>query len=187
MCGVKVESVRHIISDCEKRAQKEYKRRHDNVARLIHWKLCTKYGFDVSEKWYEHKPEGNFKNDDIKLLWDMSIQCDNVIEARRPDIVVVDKKRKSCFLVDIAIPADVTVGEKEQEKIGKYQDFKRDIGRIWNLRCVEVVSVVVSTLGCVARGFDDWVDKLGIKTNLHLLQKTALLETARVLRKVLEY
>ena len=50
MCGVKVESVRHIISGCEKLAQKEYKRRHDNVARIIHWKLSAKYGFDVSEK-----------------------------------------------------------------------------------------------------------------------------------------
>ena len=50
MCGVKVESVRHIISGCEKLAQKEYKRRHDNVAGIIHWKLCAKYGLDVSEK-----------------------------------------------------------------------------------------------------------------------------------------
>ena len=126
------------------------------------------------------------ENDDIKLLWDMSIQCDNVIEARRPDIVVVvDKKRKSCLIVDIAIPTAVTVGEKE--KIGKYQDLKREIGRIWNLRCVKVVPVVVGALRCVTKGFDDWIDKLGIKTNLPLIQKTALLGTARVLRKVLEY
>ena len=187
MCGVKVESVRHIISGCEKLAQKEYKRRHDNVARIIHWKLCAKYGFDVSETWYEHKPEGALENDDIKLLWEMSIQCDNAIEARRPDIVVVDKKRKNCLIVDIAIPADVTVGEKEKEKIGKYQDLKREIGRIWNLRCVKVVPVVVGALGCVTKGFDDWIDKLGINTNLPLIQKTALLGTARVLRKVLEY
>ena len=56
-CGVKVESVRHIISGCEKLSQNEYKRRHEIVARIIHWKLCAKYGFEVSEKWYEHKPE----------------------------------------------------------------------------------------------------------------------------------
>ena len=47
----------------------------------------------------------------------MTIQCNNVIEARRPDIVVVDKKRKNCQIIDIAIPADATVGRKEKEKI----------------------------------------------------------------------
>ena len=51
-------------------------------------------------------------NDDIKLLWDMSIQCDNVIESRKPDIVVVDQKRKVSLIVDIAILADVMLGEK---------------------------------------------------------------------------
>ena len=49
MCGVKVERVPHIISGCEKLAQEEYKRIHDNVARTIHWELWAKYEFDVSE------------------------------------------------------------------------------------------------------------------------------------------
>ena len=40
LCEEKVETINHIISDCNKLAQKEYKRRHDNVARLVHWKLC---------------------------------------------------------------------------------------------------------------------------------------------------
>ena len=108
------------------------------------------------------------------------------MDARRPDIIVVDKKRKSCLTVDIAIPTDASVGEKEKEKIGTYQDLKRQIGRIWNLR-VEVVSIVDRALGCPTKGFDDWIDKLGIKANLTLIQKTTLLGTARVLRKVLEY
>ena len=37
MCGKCGESVQHIVSGCEKLAQKEYKRRHDNVAKKIHW------------------------------------------------------------------------------------------------------------------------------------------------------
>ena len=43
------------------------------------------------EKWYEHQPEGVVENEKCKILWDMTIQCDHVIEARRPDIVVVEK------------------------------------------------------------------------------------------------
>ena len=167
MCGVKVESVRYIISGYEKLAQKDYKRRHDNVAIVIHWMLRTKYGFNASEKWYAQKAEGSLENDDMKLFWDMSIQCDNVIEARRPDIVVIDQKRTSCFIVDIVIPADVTVGEKKNKKenVGKYQDLKRIIGKIWNLGSVKVVPVVVGALGCVTKVFHGSNDKLGRKTN----------------------
>ena len=40
MCDKKSEPVSHIVNLCEKLAQKEYKRRHDNVARIVNWKLC---------------------------------------------------------------------------------------------------------------------------------------------------
>ena len=64
----------------------------------------------------------------MKLLWDMNIQCDNISEARRPDIELVEKK---CSITDIAVPADVRCSEKEIEKVEKYQDLKRKIDRIW--------------------------------------------------------
>ena len=42
MCGNKGETVQHLICECEKLAQKEYKRRHVNVAKRLHWDLCMK-------------------------------------------------------------------------------------------------------------------------------------------------
>ena len=60
----------------------------------------------------------------MKILWDINIQCDNIIEARRPNIVLVDKNDRICTIIDIAVPADVRVAEKEREKMGKYQDLK---------------------------------------------------------------
>ncbi|CAB4018066.1 Hypothetical predicted protein, partial [Paramuricea clavata] len=38
------------ISECKKLAQEEYKRRHDNVARIVHWKLCGFYQLEKAEK-----------------------------------------------------------------------------------------------------------------------------------------
>ena len=38
----KGKSLQHITSGCEKLAQKEYKRRHDNVAKKVHWDICKK-------------------------------------------------------------------------------------------------------------------------------------------------
>ena len=71
-------------SGCEKLAQKEYKRRHDMVAKKIHWDFCKKNGLEHAEKWYEHVPEGAIENEEVKVLWDINVQCDYVIEARRP-------------------------------------------------------------------------------------------------------
>ena len=67
--------------------------------------------------------------------------------------------------------------------------MKREIGKLWRIRqqeVTEVVPVVVGRLGAVSKRLDTWLDKLGITIRTGLLQKIALLETARILRKVLE-
>lgn len=110
-------------------AQREYKRRHSNTARLVHWKLCCKYDMSRSEKWYVHQPEWGVKKEKCKSLWDMTTQCDHVIKARRPDIVV-EKESNRAIIVDIAPPWDHRVYKKEGEKIDKYQDLKRESGKL---------------------------------------------------------
>ena len=37
MCGERGESIYHLISECGKLAQREYKRRDVDVARYVHW------------------------------------------------------------------------------------------------------------------------------------------------------
>ena len=58
---------------------------HDNVGKVVHWKLCEKYHLEKKDKWYENAPAIVSENDEVKLPWDVNIQCDHVIEARRPD------------------------------------------------------------------------------------------------------
>ena len=68
----------------------------------------------------------------------------------------------------------------------KYQDLKKEIRRLWKLRSVEVVPVVIGPLGSVSAEFDKWLGKLGMACNVGVIQKTALLGTTRILRKVSE-
>ena len=42
MCGQADESVNHILSECSKMAQKEYKRRHDWVGKKVHWEVSKR-------------------------------------------------------------------------------------------------------------------------------------------------
>ena len=146
MCGERGQSVQYKMCECKILAQHEYKRRHDTVAKLVQWKLCKKHNLERKEKWYEHFPEEIVEDDDVKLIWDINIQCD-VMEARRPDLILVDKKVKLCVTIDVPIPGDCRISEKEIEKIEKYQNLKRELKRLWLLKKVEVVSVVGGAMG----------------------------------------
>ena len=87
MCAKKGESIRYLVGECGKLAQRKYKKRHDNGVRYVHWQLCNKGGL-------EEQRGAVIENDNYKLLWDFTIQCDRIMEARRPGIVFVDKKKK---------------------------------------------------------------------------------------------
>ena len=121
----------------------------------------------------------------FKVLWDFMIQCDRFIQARRPNIVVVDKKKKEVKLIDIAIPGDSRVKDKEQEKIEKYEQLKEEIARLWNMKRVTVIPVVIGALGCISNCFGSYMEKIGVEVKLQVVQKTTLLGTENFLRKTL--
>ena len=127
----------------------------------------------------------NVENEEVKVLWDINVQCDNVIEARRPDIIVIDKKERKGIIIDIAVPANVRVGKKKGKK-WKCTRTWREIGRLCKLKMVEVVPAVIGTHGSATKEFDRSIEKLGITYSVRVMQKTVLLRTARILRKVLE-
>ena len=92
LCKKAVESIDHVVSGCSKLVQKKM---YDNLGKIVHWNFVRKCNFEDGDKWYEHEPGSILENEDYKILWDFSIQTDHVIEARRPDLVVVDKKRRT--------------------------------------------------------------------------------------------
>ena len=62
------------------------------------------------------------------------IKCDTEIKTRKSGFVVVNKNKRSCAIIGIAIPGDIRVNEKEKEKIERYQQLKREIKRMQNIR-----------------------------------------------------
>ena len=94
LCGDRDETINHIISECSKLAQKEYKARHDWIGKGIHWEMCRKFQFDHTNKWYIHNPAPVPENDSRKLLWDFNIQTDHLIPVRRPDFIIINKKKR---------------------------------------------------------------------------------------------
>ena len=86
-------------------------------------------------------------------MWDFSIQTDHVIEARTPNLVVVDKKERICKIIDFAVPGDSRIEEKEKDKIEKYQDLGRESQKRWNVK-VKIIPLVVGSLGAIPKQFE---------------------------------
>ena len=94
LCSNKEETINHKISECSKLVRKEYKARHDWVGKVIHWEMSKKFKFDHANKWYMHNPAPLLENGTRKLPWNFDIQTDYLISARRPDIIIINKKKQ---------------------------------------------------------------------------------------------
>ena len=184
LCSDRDETINHIINECNKLAQKEYKARHDWVGKVIHWEMCRKFQFDHTNKWYMHNPAPVLENDTHKLLWDFNIQTDHLIPARRPDLIIINKKMRICKIVDFAVLADHRIIMKESEKKDKYLDLARELKNL-NMK-VTIVPIVIGALGTVTKGLLKGLEELEIGGRVETIQTTALLRTSRILRRVLE-
>ena len=63
--------------------------------------------------------------------------------------------------------------------------LKEEVQRLWKMKSVTVLPVVIGALGAVSQRFAGYVRKVGTNIRLEIIQKTALLGSARLLRKVL--
>ena len=155
------------------------------MGKIIHWKLARKCNFEAGDKWYEHESESVLDYEDYKILWDLNIQTNHVIEARRPDLVVVDKKEISCKIIYLAVSGGVIIEEKEKDKIEKYQDLGRELQKIWNAK-LKIIPLVVSSFVTIPKQFGNRLKQIVIKAGKAQVQKVVSLGTARILKKVFE-
>ena len=72
------------------------------------------------------------------------------------------------------------------EKINKYQDLRVELERLWKMR-TSVLPVIIGALGYISQNFDKFVENLTLPSvNKYVLQKSALLGSARIMRQVLQ-
>ena len=78
------------------------------------------------------KAGGVMESENFKILWDFTVQCDRKIEAG---------------IIDIAIPGDDRMKDKEYEKVEKYQLILKDeVAKVWRMQKVIEVPVVIARL-----------------------------------------
>ena len=147
--------------------------------------MCKKSKFDHTNNWYKLNPAPVLENDTHKLLWDFNIPTDDLIPARRPDHIIINKKKRIRKIVDFAVPADHRINLKECEKKDKYLDLARELKKLWNMK-VTIVPIVIGGFGAITKGLLKGLEDLEIGGRVETIQMTALLRMARILRRVLE-
>jgi len=119
------------------------------------------------------------------VLWNQAVHIDRDVTANRPDVIIINKKEKTCTLIDMAIPADRNVVQNEAEKKLKYKGLCIEIQRMWNLKCT-IVPVIIGATGIVTRSLKKNLETVPGKHSIYSLQKTAILGTSHIIRKVMQ-
>ena len=85
----------------------------------------------------------------------------------------------------MAIPADRNVVQKEAEKKLKYKSLCVEIQRMRNLKCT-IVPVIIGAIRIVTSSLRKNLKTVPGKHSIDSLQKTAILGTSHIIRKVLQ-
>ena len=125
------------------------------------------------------------EEEDVTVLWNQAVHADREVTANRPDIRITNKKEKTCTLIDVAITADRNVVQKEAEKKLNYKRLCIEIQRMWNLKFTIIPVIIVAT-GIVTRSLRKNLEAVPRKHSIDSLQKTAILGTSHIIRKVLQ-
>jgi hypothetical protein len=77
---------------------------------------ARKQGYILNKKhWYEHVPKSveTSRGGMVTILWNQQVQTNRTIPNNKPDIVIRDNEKGTCILIDVAIPGDRNVFQKE--------------------------------------------------------------------------
>ena len=110
-----------------------------------------------------------------RFLWDFDIQTHHLITARRPDLIIINKKKRTCKIVDFAVPADHRIKLKESEKKDKYRDLAKELKKLWNMK-VTIIPIVIGAFGTVTKGLLKRLEDWEVGGQMETIQTTALLE-----------
>ena len=96
----------------------------------------------------------------------------------------MEKNTNKCLVIDVACPVDNNLILKRNEKLDNYSELRLEIARMWDKETL-IVPIIMGALGSIPNDVECDLEKLDISYNVETLQKSVLLGTANILRKVL--
>ncbi|XP_066902984.1 uncharacterized protein [Halyomorpha halys] len=153
-CSVTLESIQHITGGCGVLAGTEYLQRHKNVAKILHQALAVKFNLiEDKSPYYKYHPN--------RLYWDESIITDHTVRHNKPDILLIDLRKKKVELIDIGIPNENNISSNEGEKLRNYRELAIELKEIYKLEDVTTTPFIISTNGLIPKSTVAGINDLG--------------------------
>jgi hypothetical protein len=146
--------------------------------------MCKALGIETTDKWYTHMPKPVFEEGDVTVLWNQAVHTDREVTANRPDIIIKNKNRENMHTDGHGNICSQKCHAKGSRKQVKIQEF----------RYRDTTNVEPEMYDYTSYNWSHWNSNKNLRKNLEAtpgkhsidsLQKTAVLGTSHIIRKVL--
>ena len=189
MCGKQEETLTHIIGSYESISESLYlEYRHNQAGKIVYQEFFGNSG--VKNQASAWKPKEVMKKGDLELWWDKKIHVINKIEHNRPNLIIWDRKKKECKIIDFSLPLDGNVTRKEIEKVNNYVPLVNEPQQMYRDYTYKIIPVVIGTSGTVSLLLKDHLKAVGITSDItrfvHRLQNAAIVGSVKTVKTVLK-
>lgn len=178
-CKERIKTVDHLATQCDRMLYHDYMRRHNEVVRCIHLLLCNKFGITRRKKLRSHSVQEVVSNQNVEIRVDTRVQTSVKIQANKPDIVVIDKKRKEITIIEVGITSQDQLQNVETEKKRKYDVLANELGMMYKSK-TKIIPYVMTWDGIVTKYHSQYLKEIGLNLTIEAYIQS------RVIKKTLE-
>ena len=121
--------------------------RHDPVAKAIFLEHTKKNA--NTEVRFRNENEFIEKIGDYEYWWNVPIKTSTKLPHNKPEILIWNKKTKTCSVIEISCLADVNKSRKTNEKLQKYAPLLRNLQMMYNDYQFEMIPIIIGAFGFV--------------------------------------
>ena len=183
LCKKQNEDVFHVVGSCPEMSSNLYTTaRHNPVAKVILNEVIKE---DQQPRIDRPLPVINTPTKEI--WWDKPLQTPNKIEHNRPDIVIWDRNRTTCTIVEVGVPLDFNIASRQRNKADKYMPLISELQQMYPGFKYQVAPIILGALGTVPNRLKEELLKLNIAEDqvrnvIKKLQKTAIIGSIKIMK-----
>uniref|UniRef100_A0A1I7SG89 Reverse transcriptase domain-containing protein n=1 Tax=Bursaphelenchus xylophilus TaxID=6326 RepID=A0A1I7SG89_BURXY len=198
MCNMGIETCSHILTECSYHRAHMYIERHDSVARNIYAVLAKDHGLWIPH--YSQPVSSVTKTPTCELYWNYKFPCTRALEACRPDIVLIDRAKRTILIVEVAVSYVTRLKQMVSRKVYKYGvngekgadgesrgwNMIRELSEVYNMKvnlCAVVIGASGEVLPCTVKAIQSISSKTSSRQLLERCQRSAVLGSTRVVKR----
>lgn len=161
-CNQARKTVDHLATQCGRKLDFDYKKRHNDIVRCIHFHYALKFGFSKTKKIKNYRVESVLINDQAKIKSDVPIRTELRLEHNKPDLFIHDLKNNKITLIEIGVTNKNILKQTEITKLRKYEVLANELKILHPNTEVEIIPIVITWDGLVTKFYKKYMDRIGI-------------------------